>query len=111
MKEGSRFGVGGYYQRSVSFPEWLLLLPGALPVSLLVAWVCRRLWAEWTEGRVIPSTDDRLIHEHCPNCDYDLTGNVSGICPECGTKIAASPQSSPRPLTDFPPSRPRRAGL
>ena len=27
---------------------------------------------------------------HCPNCDYDLTGNVSGVCPECGTKIEAS---------------------
>ena len=24
----------------------------------------------------------------CPRCSYDLTGNVSGICPECGTPIA-----------------------
>ena len=23
----------------------------------------------------------------CQNCTYDLTGNVSGVCPECGTKI------------------------
>lgn len=22
----------------------------------------------------------------CQNCGYDLTGNVSGVCPECGTK-------------------------
>jgi hypothetical protein len=21
----------------------------------------------------------------CPDCAYDLTGNVSGVCPECGT--------------------------
>ena len=21
---------------------------------------------------------------HCPNCNYDLAGNVSGVCPECG---------------------------
>ena len=21
----------------------------------------------------------------CSQCDYDLTGNVSGVCPECGT--------------------------
>ncbi len=21
---------------------------------------------------------------HCPKCGYDLTGNVSGVCPECG---------------------------
>ena len=24
---------------------------------------------------------------HCPGCDYDLTRNVSGVCPECDTKI------------------------
>lgn len=24
----------------------------------------------------------------CPECMYDLTGNVSGICPECGTAVA-----------------------
>jgi hypothetical protein len=23
----------------------------------------------------------------CQNCGYDLTGNESGVCPECGTKI------------------------
>ena len=23
----------------------------------------------------------------CRVCDYDLTGNVSGVCPECGTPI------------------------
>ncbi len=25
----------------------------------------------------------RLLPGHCP-CGYDLTGNVSGTCPECG---------------------------
>lgn len=23
----------------------------------------------------------------CINCEYDLTGNVSGLCPECGERI------------------------
>jgi len=23
----------------------------------------------------------------CPTCQYDLTGNQSGICPECGQQI------------------------
>jgi hypothetical protein len=27
---------------------------------------------------------------HCGKCGYDLTGNVSGICPECGLKIPES---------------------
>ena len=25
---------------------------------------------------------------HCHTCEYDLTGNVSGVCPECGTIIS-----------------------
>ncbi len=24
---------------------------------------------------------------HCNRCGYDLTGNVSGTCPECGDKL------------------------
>lgn len=27
----------------------------------------------------------REPHPHCHHCQYDLTGNVSGTCPECGT--------------------------
>ena len=23
----------------------------------------------------------------CAGCNYDLTGNVSGVCPECGRKV------------------------
>jgi hypothetical protein len=26
----------------------------------------------------------------CPQCAYDLTGNVSGICPECGNPIGST---------------------
>lgn len=26
----------------------------------------------------------------CVRCGYDLTGNVSGVCPECGTKFESS---------------------
>jgi hypothetical protein len=25
----------------------------------------------------------------CRACNYDLTGNVSGVCPECGTAVTA----------------------
>lgn len=24
---------------------------------------------------------------HCPQCSYNLTGNTSGVCPECGTRF------------------------
>lgn len=26
---------------------------------------------------------------HCQRCGYDLTGNLSGVCPECGVRKAA----------------------
>ncbi len=29
----------------------------------------------------------RDARNRCVNCDYDLTGNTSSICPECGEKI------------------------
>jgi hypothetical protein len=30
----------------------------------------------------------------CERCSYDLTGNVSGVCPECGTEILKSAAES-----------------
>ena len=27
----------------------------------------------------------------CPACQYDLTGNTSGVCPECGAVIVSDP--------------------
>lgn len=43
------------------------------PVSTLGFWAARRWW-RWRRGR-------------CPACAYDLTGNVSGTCPECGRHV------------------------
>jgi uncharacterized membrane protein len=34
---------------------------------------------------------DRLKSGHCYGCGYDLTGNVSGQCPECGRGISRGP--------------------
>jgi len=48
-----------------------------LPMSRLALWLVRR-------GR----THLRKEAGRCISCNYDLTGNVSGICPECGTKIS-----------------------
>lgn len=44
--------------------------------------------------------DLRMLYRQgkCPVCGYDLQGNVSGVCPECGTPIRESdhPLSSTR---------------
>jgi hypothetical protein len=30
-------------------------------------------------------------YNHCSTCSYNLTGNTSGICPECGTAVEIAP--------------------
>jgi uncharacterized paraquat-inducible protein A len=38
----------------------------------------------------------------CPTCDYDLTGNISGTCPECGTPVEAEQDQRPGDAGDSP---------
>lgn len=33
---------------------------------------------------------------HCQTCGYNLTGNVSGLCPECGATIGRAGAAAPR---------------
>jgi hypothetical protein len=69
-------------------PIWLIAIPSALlPVILIFLKRIRRV---------------RRKHGcHCLGCSYDLTGNTSGTCPECGNPIptpAKTPETeSPRP--------------
>lgn len=39
---------------------------------------------------VLPTTVKRRRRKRglCVHCEYDLTGNVSGVCPECGTPVS-----------------------
>ena len=56
---------------------FLLVISGALPLVWSVRAVRRRRRnARAPSGPV------------CYDCGYNLTGNVSGVCPECGTVIA-----------------------
>jgi hypothetical protein len=54
----------------VFLPFWLLVLPFAVPTAI----------SFWRDRR-------RHAPPHCcQSCGYDLTGNTSGVCPECGEK-------------------------
>ena len=37
-------------------------------------------------------TDPRRSRVICKSCGYNLTGNVSGICPECGWELTRRPR-------------------
>ena len=55
---------------------WLPAMVSLLPVGVLLSiWTMRRR---------------RFWMGKCQTCSYDLTGNASGVCPECGTAIASN---------------------
>ena len=60
------------YIKAIRIPLWMLFLPIAA-VSLLA----------WRRARM-------RRPGHCLNCGYDLIGNVSGVCPECGKEVQSS---------------------
>lgn len=57
----------------IIFPVWLLGVPWALVAigSTFYLRYCRR----------------RTRLGRCRRCGYNLTGNVSGVCPECGARV------------------------
>ncbi len=51
------------------------------------------VWSILSFGPCMASRFRRLLvtpPNHCQNCGYNLTGNTSGTCPECGTVIQES---------------------
>lgn len=64
--------IAGYGYASIIVPLWIPFLLVAVPTALLF----------WRDRRMPPG--------HCKKCRYDLTGNQSGVCPECGTPVQAS---------------------
>jgi len=42
-------------------------------------------WVPWEKLRL---PDRHVAVNCCQSCSYDLTGNTSGVCPECGTSVA-----------------------
>ena len=63
-------------------PIWAAVVPGA---SVVLFWAWRR------ERKRRYRRPDQ-----CAACGYDLTGNVSGVCPECGTPVQPAPAAHPR---------------
>jgi hypothetical protein len=77
--------------------ERFLALLGYALISLLIACLLAFLilvTAElvgWFAEAVLKNLRAFLGPQHCRECGYDLTGNVSGRCPECGTPTETWP--------------------
>ncbi len=70
--------------------RWQAAVPGAL-ANILGIGVALYLFfgAKWIVNLAIPSN-----RPYCQECGYELTGNVTGVCPECGTPNAPGSQTS-----------------
>lgn len=82
-----------YSRRNVFFarlPAWELLAGLFIPVAGLLAPV-------FATSFILNAIDigeaDRVRRNLCRHCKYDLTGNVSDICPECGEEIEPRDQA------------------
>ena len=66
------------------FVEYVLPFSYALLAVILTVWVVRR-----GITRNLREELNRRGFPTCGKCGYNLTGNVSGICSECGSPIRA----------------------
>jgi hypothetical protein len=74
---GLRLPSGSMMRRAKEFPTVAEL---SLPLWVLFAIITAPTTILWYRDR-------RYKRGHCQSCNYNLTGNTSGICPECGTSI------------------------
>jgi len=68
-----RDGVGKTIHLNVIAPYWMILVP--LTVLPTIRGVRRIRWRR------------RRVAGLCRQCGYNLTGNTSGVCPECGSPM------------------------
>jgi len=73
----ARYTGGRVTLRVLILPYWFIfVITGALPIYCVV-----RTQHRYRVRR------HRLKNNLCISCGYNLTGNISGTCPECGEKI------------------------
>jgi hypothetical protein len=72
---------GGNWSVDLIIPHWFLLLLTAFGLACSVATL---LLTRARRGKG--------NHPLCGACGYDLSGNLSGVCPECGTGVRIGQQ-------------------
>ncbi|GMU23406.1 MAG: hypothetical protein AMXMBFR13_34840 [Phycisphaerae bacterium] len=87
--------VGGPVQA-----HWLVGLPCWYP--LVATAILPACWIRWFQRR--RRSIARFRKRQCLECGYNLTGNVSGVCPECGTAMPERAVSNQRSAVSNPRS-------
>ena len=102
--------------QTIGWKRWIPTLM-TLPYVAAILLIRPRYTNGWIyAGFLVPPLLTLLIHRNalqhacwmilsargekiCSACGYDLTGNVSGTCPECGTTVVLekSPHQAPSP--------------
>ncbi|UCE58442.1 MAG: hypothetical protein JSU63_13480 [Phycisphaerales bacterium] len=76
----------GYGKSAAPYYSWItrqvFMFPLWFPVVVFAAYPLLLLWRRPIRGW------RRRRRGLCAECAYDLTGNLSGVCPECGTAIS-----------------------
>ena len=83
MLKWGRAPALGFRVDGLFFPHWAT----AVVLALLAAYPTFRLIRHVLTGH------RRRIRGLCLNCGYDLHGNESDVCPECGAAVAATGQA------------------
>ena len=71
--------------------KWLIIATIVAAAASMVMCIVVHFLNTWRKWRFF--SRDR---NSCPKCGYDLTGHVSGTCPECGRKLLCGEDRWPR---------------
>lgn len=76
--------AGGSSPGGFALPMWCVAIPAVAFAALMV---------RISRGYIAPG--------HCRRCGYDLTANISGVCPECGRSLG--PEAAASTAVSVPP--------
>jgi hypothetical protein len=74
-------------------PNYSLTLHGVFSNPML-AWGAAMVMTSWALLWLVAARTATLDPGRCRACGYDLTGNVSGVCSECGAPTGEQPAES-----------------
>jgi hypothetical protein len=96
-----RFGLGCVWCEFLGNGQLVLALERAGSRAWVVVepWLVFVVLSVWTGFVSLLDTKRvrRGRHGYCPHCGYNLAGNVTGRCPECGTPIDPPDQRGAAP--------------